>query len=119
MQTSAQLDFNLVLRPRTARRAYYNTTHLSGESLARAKRDARKQDVLVLAIMRGTVGPLTASEVWRAGAESGSDWLLTSVRRSINTLVADGLMRKMDAYKDGPYGRPERLWCIAQRAAQA
>jgi hypothetical protein len=116
MNAAPQLDLDFNKRPRRNRQAYYNTTHLAGDALEAAKRDARKQDVLVLSILRGTVGPMTPSEVWRAGAEAGSDWLLTSVRRSMNTLTCEVLLRKMDAYKPGPYGRPERLWCACERA---
>lgn len=119
MSAAPQLDFDFTKRPRRNRQAYFNTTHLTGEALEAARRDARKQDVLVLSILRGQIGPMTPSEVWRAGAEAGSDWLLTSVRRSMNTLTQDGLLRKMDAYKPGPYGRPERLWCVIERTGQA
>lgn len=119
MNAAPQLDLDFTKRPRRNRVAYYNTTHLAGDALATAKRDARKQDVLVLSILRGSAGPLTPSEVWRAGAEAGSDWLLTSVRRSMNPLTGDGLLRKMDAYKEGPYGRPERLWCACERGSHA
>lgn len=117
--SASQLGFDFAKRPRRNRETYFNTTHMTGDALEAAKRDARKQDVLVLSIMRGLVGPQTPSEVWRAGAEAGSDWLLTSVRRSMNTLTRDGLLRKMDAYKEGPYGRLERLWCVIERTAQA
>lgn len=119
MTAAPQLDLDFSRRPRRNREAYFNTTHLSGEALVSARRDARKQDVLVLSIMRGCVGEMTPSEVWRAGTEAGSDWLLTSVRRSINTLTRDGLLAKTDHYKAGPYGRPERLWRTIERSNAA
>jgi hypothetical protein len=117
MSASPQQDFDFERRARHRRAVYFNTTQLCGDALASARRDARKQDVLVLSIMRGDCAPLTPSEVWRAGTEAGSDWLLTSVRRSMNTLTHEGLLRKMDAYKPGPYGRPERLWCTCERGS--
>lgn len=110
MSGAPQLDFDFRKRPRRNRVAYFNTTHLVGDALESAAREARKQDVLVLSILRGSAVPMAPSEVWRVGAEAGSDWLLTSVRRSMNTLTREGLLRKLEAYKPGPYGRPERLW---------
>jgi len=116
MNAAPQLDFDFTKRPRRNREAYFNTTHLSGDALAAARRDARKQDVLVLTIFRGAAHALSPSEVWRQGTEAGSDWLLTSVRRSMNTLTREGLLGKTDEYKPGPYGRPERLWRLTERS---
>jgi hypothetical protein len=116
MTTAPQLDFDFTKRPRRNREAYFNTTHLCGEALGAARREARKQDVLVLTIFRGAARALSPSEVWRAGAEAGSDWLLTSVRRSMNTLTREGLLDKTDGYRPGPYRRPERLWRLAARS---
>lgn len=116
MQAVPQLDFDFRRRPRRQRQSYFNTTHLAGAELADANRTARTQDVLVLAILRGAKHPMTPSEVWRQGREAGSDWLLTSVRRSMNTLTQEGMLAKCDTYRQGPYGRPERTWQACEKA---
>jgi hypothetical protein len=110
MTAAPQLGFDFSRRPRRNRAAYFNTTHLHGAELDEARRSARGQDVLVLALFRGAQGPLAPSEAWRQAREAGSDLLLTSVRRSINTLTGEGLLVKREGTRPGPYGRPERLW---------
>lgn len=107
---SPQLTFDYSRRPRANRVAFWNTTSLHGEDLDTAKTNARRQDVLVLSILRGCAGAMTPSEVWRAAREAGSDLLLTSVRRSMHTLTRDGLLAHLDDKRMGPFGRPEGLW---------
>ena len=91
---------------------FYNTTALNGEALKQATHDAHHQDVLVLAIFKGAQRAMTPSEVWIQGRDAGTGWLLTSVRRSINTLTRQGLLVKCEESKDGPYGRREHCWKI-------
>lgn len=114
LKPQMQLPFDLTRRPRRDRAAFYNTTGLTGDGLAQATTNARKQDVLVLTIFRGARGALTPSEVWRQGAENGSDWLLTSVRRSMNTLTREGLLEKCETLRDGPFGRGEHTWRLVE-----
>lgn len=116
---SSQLTFDYNRRPRASRVAFWNTSHLHGEALQDARNKARHQDVLVLSILRGAHDGMTPSEVWRAAREAGSDLLLTSVRRSMNTLTRDGQLAKLDRTREGPYGRPERLWCARGQGAPA
>ena len=77
---------------RPVRTAFFNTTAMNGEALKQATHDAHHQDVLVLAIFQGTKRPMTPSEVWTQGRDCGTGWLLTSVRRSVNTLTRQALL---------------------------
>jgi predicted ArsR family transcriptional regulator len=43
---------------------------------------------------------------------------LTSVRRSISNLTADGKLVKTERKVQGPYGRPEYVWRLAGDARQ-
>lgn len=108
--TTAQFDLDFTRRPRRSAPVYFNTTGLRGDELASARHEAHGQDVLVLAILREHHAPMTPSDVWRAAAGAGSNLLLTSVRRSMNTLTRQALLRKLDATAPGPFGRPERQW---------
>lgn len=91
--------------------AYYNTTRLQGPALSEARIAAKLQEGAVLAIYRGARKPLSPSAVWRKGKDVlGDDWLLTSVRRAITNLTANGKLQKLEEYVDGPYGRPEHVW---------
>jgi hypothetical protein len=112
-----QLTFDYTRRPSANRVAFWNTSNLTAGALKDACSKARHQDVLVLSILRGARGPMTPSEVWRAAREAGSDMLLTSVRRSMNTLTRDCQLTKLGETREGPYGRPERLWCARQGGA--
>lgn len=98
-------------------RAYYQTTPLTTDELTQAFRVAGAQDQLVLAIYRTglTTGRnmLSPSQVHAIGRKRGHTWLLTSVRRSIATLTRDGVLAKTDVHRDGPHGRPECCWRIA------
>lgn len=114
---SGQLTLDYTRRPSANRAAFWNTSNLRGEALLAARSKARHQDVLVLSILRGAHDGMTPSEVWRAAREAGSDMLLTSVRRSMNTLTCDGQLVKLDRTREGPYGRPERLWCARGQGA--
>jgi hypothetical protein len=99
-------------------RAYYQTTPLTTEQLTQAFREAGAQDDLVLAVYRtaATIGTglLSPSQVHAAGRVRGSQWLLTSVRRSIATLTEAGVLFKTDTCRMGPHGRPEYCWRLAE-----
>lgn len=92
---------------------YFNSTQLDGDALQDAIVSAEHQDAAVLAIYRGATGPLSPSQVWEAGQRAGLLWLLTSVRRSINTLTRDGLLARMQTKRTGLYGRAEFIWTLA------
>ena len=110
-----QLDLDFTRRPRRNRVSYYNSTGLTGRDLGDAKNNAKKQDYMVLLIFRGASDALTPSAVWRQGFEAGSDWLLTSVRRSICTLTKEGLLVKCEGTRASPYGSREHIWKLKER----
>jgi len=108
------LDFS-----RRPQMPYWPTTPLTRDELAGAMRVAEQQDELVLAIFRGTPGPLSPSQVWRIGQDHGRQWLLTSVRRSITNLTNAQVLVRLTGTRAGPYGRPEGLWALPAGAMAA
>ena len=101
-------------RPQTP---YWPTTPLSRDQLAGALRVAEQQDEAVLAIFRGTIGPLSPSQVWQVGINAGRRWLLTSVRRSITNLTNAEVLARAEGVHAGPYGRPEHRWQLRMSRA--
>lgn len=91
-------------------RRYFPTVPLSPEALAEAVLQAKEQDAAVLALFDAHPGPMPPSEVWQLGQAHGRRWLLTSVRRSINTLTRAQVLVKLADTVPGLYGRPEHLW---------
>ena len=75
--------------------SYYNTSELQGDNLAIARANAKSQDkmVLYLAEKMSIHGKMmTARSIWRnyrfaEGMRGHGSIMLTSVRRSINTLI--------------------------------
>ena len=110
---SAQLD--LAFDRRRPKVPYWPTTPMSLGQLADAMRIASQQDEAVLAIYRAhhALG-LTPSQVHAIGIANGRRWLLTSVRRSITNLTADGQgpLQRLNATRPGPHGRPESCWAL-------
>lgn len=102
-----QLALNFGQPRRRRRTVFYPTTPLSADQLRGAIATAEMQDEAVLAIFRSTSQPLAPSQVWRIGCDGGRAWLLTSVRRSINTLTNAGVLARTPELHSGPYGRPE------------
>jgi hypothetical protein len=83
--------------------------YVTGDTLLQFEKKAANQDDLVLAFFqrhrrkRGW----TPSEVHSAGAYTCT---LTSTRRAISNLTRDGLLRKTEDKRIGPFGRPEHVW---------
>lgn len=103
-------------RPRVP---YYPTTPMPRDQLAGAMRVAEQQDEAVLAIYRSHhLVALAPSQVHAIGLAHGRKWLLTSVRRSITNLTADGQgpLQRSNATRPGPHGRPESLWQLRRSA---
>jgi hypothetical protein len=114
---SAQLAINFDRRrPKVP---YWPTTPLTTDQLAGAIRVATQQDEAVLAIFRAFhLVALTPSQVHRIGEANGMRWLITSVRRSMTNLTADGQgpLQRLNATRPGPFGRPETLWQLRRSA---
>lgn len=115
----AQIPLDFARARRRPQVPYWPTTPLSRDQLAGAILVAEQQDEAVLAIFRGTPGPLSPSQVWRIGEQGGRRWLLTSVRRSITNLTNADVLVRLSTTRPGPYGRPEGLWSLPVEARAA
>lgn len=117
----AQIPLDFARARRRPQVPYWPTTPLTREQLDGALRLAEQQDEAVLAIFRGTPGPLSPSQVWRIGEKGGRRWLLTSVRRSITNLADPkcGVLVRLNATRMGPHGRPEHCWALQAQARAA
>ena len=117
----AQIPLDFARARRRPQVPYWPTTPLSRDQLAGAILVAEQQDEAVLAIFRGTPGPLSPSQVWRIGEQGGRQWLLTSVRRSITNLADPKcvVLVRLNATRMGPHGRPEGLWSLPVEARAA
>lgn len=91
---------------------FYNTTHLSGEVLQKAKASANCQKEFVLNIMEN-YDALSPSQAYELAKRAGVPCTLNGVRASFTFLTQDGLFEKTGEQIDGPTGRPEYLWRMA------
>ena len=89
--------------------AFYNTTGEKGIVLDKAHKDAKKQDERILAFFKKH-GRLRLFTPWDVQVHLGEDTLITSIRRSINTLTKQGHLVKTHLKVKGPYGRPSYCW---------
>ena len=101
--------------------AYYNTTNVSGDQLARYLDVALSQESRLLAYFEQTFNrdgsyamltPSTAQVLVFANKIP-----ITSVRRALSNLTRDGYLRK-SGQATGLYGRPENYWRLVERSPQ-
>lgn len=87
---------------------FYNTTNETGETLKEYRSKAKTQDELILEFYKrgGFWSPSQVQENVLPNAP------LTSVRRSISNLTADGYLLKTIVKVKGIYDRPEYCWRI-------
>lgn len=90
---------------------YYNTTGQTGTDLEECRRRNKRQKAEIYAFFKThptlAFGP---SQVWK---QVNPAWPLTSVRRAITDLTADGfLVKRTDIKVTGAYGHPEYCWQI-------
>ena len=88
---------------------YYNTTRQTGEQLEIFKSKARSQDAVILEYMRLQDRALTRDEVIDGCM---TDTPVSSVTRSMNTLLNKGAILKLETMRKGKYGRPQHLWAV-------
>lgn len=88
---------------------YFNTVHLSGSALSEANQQADCQGKRIMEIMTGT-DKMTPIECWDIYRELYGEILLTSVRRSMNTLTRDGKLVRLDDQKKERFGHPNFYW---------
>ena len=103
-----QFEFN----PPIPAITYYNTTALTSSLLKDSIRSAEKQDAVILKIFIEAKTHLSPSDVLKYCEIKGFKYLITSVRRTINTLTNAGKLIHLPTTKMGPYGKPEGLWMI-------
>ena len=89
---------------------YHNTTGLIKDELLSSIRATVNQGVVVLDIFKLSNTAITPSEMLKYCEIKGYKYLITSVRRTINTLTNAGELIHLPITKMGPYGKPEGLW---------
>jgi len=90
--------------------SYHNTTSLDGEALQERIEQAETQEERVKVFFEHRPGLcLTPFEVQQA-VLPGSP--ITSVRRAVTNLTDQGVLRKTDHQKEGPYGDPNYTWTL-------
>ncbi len=87
--------------------AYYNTTGQTGKTLKANVQKAKTQDQEVYDIMNGTF----KRKMSASGIVGQMTCPITSVRRSLNTLMKNGDI-KVVGQVQGMYGRQENLYQI-------
>lgn len=93
--------------------SFYNTTVESGQILIDFNQKARNQDEAVMGIFALYGKELTPCECHERLRLMGYNFILTSVRRSINTLTKSGMLRRVEVKREGIYGRPNTCWVVS------
>ena len=89
---------------------YYNTLNESAKDVKTSETKAKKQKDQIFAIYRHTLRPMTPAEIWENYGFKNSNVPLTSIRRAITNLEAEGLLKKTDIQKPGVYGKMNHCW---------
>jgi Fe2+ or Zn2+ uptake regulation protein len=92
--------------------SFHNTTNLIGQQLQDSIQTAERQDEVIEKIFIQAANALSPSKVHSYCEMKGYNYLLTSVRRTINTLTNAGKLAHTGKSVTSPYGRPEGLWQI-------
>lgn len=88
--------------------AFYNTNKEHGSTLSKSREKAANQDAKILAFMkRKKSKDFTPYQVWES---LGENILLTSIRRSINTLLNDGKIKDTGWLRRGGFGKVNRVY---------
>ena len=96
---------------------YINTTESIGTERATFNRKALSQETLILDYFKSMAGfQFTPSQILRNVFTAGVP--LTSVRRALTCLTADGHLIKCTHQVVGPYGRPEFCWKLWHESEQ-
>jgi len=88
---------------------YHNTTNETQENVNNYKKITAKQDKRVLSIIRNQNKPFSASVIYKIYLHKHviDGIIITSVRRSINTLKRYGYLTETGNRVKGMYGRSE------------
>ena len=90
---------------------FHNTINLTGKDLGEAIRNAKNQELAVLAAMSPGIAR-TPSQLHRMFCALGKKWPVTSIRRAVTGLEHDGKLVKLDEMRMGPLGKPEHYWSL-------
>lgn len=91
-------------------RNFYNTTGLKGFDLFRSQEKAKKQDDIILQILREDGEEMTPFEVNAEAEKQGYHYPITSIRRSITNLTKEGKLEKLLIKRNGVYGQKNYTW---------
>jgi len=90
---------------------YFNTNHLEGEELEKAKRKNNVQEKMILQFFEENPESYYAPHQIKEMVLPES--LITSVRRAMTNLTKrDELLIKTDEMIDGPNGKPVHTWTL-------
>jgi hypothetical protein len=92
--------------------AFYNTTEISGETLAERIAAAKTQDIAVLTWFRAHPNDgFTRDEIHRCVVPNAP---ITSAGRAMNTLMEAGMITKTSEFRDGEYGARQHIWRLTK-----
>ena len=94
---------------------YYNTLKEESLDLKTTETKAKKQKDKIFAIYRHTLRPMTPAEIWENYSFKNDNVPLTSIRRAITNLEAEGLLKKTDIQKPGVYGKMNYCWIYKEK----
>ena len=98
---------------------YYNTNEETGTTLNSSRKNAIKQEDLVLGIFqKHRVQSLTPEEVNNALEQDGHIFPITSIRRAISTLTNSGKLTKTSKLRGGKYNKNEHVWKFKPQTRQ-
>ena len=96
---------------------YVNTTESTGEELKIYRKKALTQEQRILEFLKqDPTRPITPSAAVRWVFKDSVP--ITSVRRALTELTNEGHLVKTEAQTRGPFGRPERIWRLADKYLQ-
>ena len=97
---------------------YYNTLNESALEVKTSETKAKKQKDEIFAIYRHTLRPMTPAEIWDGYGFKSKNVPLTSIRRAITNLEAEGLLKKTDIQKPGVYGKMNYCWIYEEKVVE-
>lgn len=91
--------------------SFFNTTRITGDELATYRRQAVTQETVIAEFFRQRPGRLfTPSDLSSLLPRAP----LTSIRRAVSNLTAQGLLEKTAHKRPGTFNRPEHAWRLKE-----
>jgi hypothetical protein len=87
---------------------YYNTTNLESEQVTLFSNNNKTQDETILEIIKQLNRPFSASSIYKRYPIANVP--ITSIRRSINTLMKRNEIMPTGVNVQGLYGKPEKQY---------